>query len=121
MAKLDRLGWAAGTCFLSQGLRIGIRVNEPDVLERLPRYLPPGWRPARSSEVDRLYSLRVGGARPSGRLRSYHLLYAGVARLSRSLDLEALFEPLEADLQQYIAERARRRVFVHAGAVGWRG
>src|SRR6266700_1389758 len=101
MAKLDRLGWADGLCFTSYGLRIGIRVNEPEVLARLPDHLPPGWKSARSPIVDRLY--------------------AGAARLARTKALEELFEPLESDLQMFVAEWARRRVFVHAGVVGWRG
>jgi hypothetical protein len=118
---LDRLGWAAGTCFVSHGLRIGIRVNDPAVLDRLPVHLPPGWKPARTAVVDRLYSLRVGGPGKSAAVRRYHLLYAGAARLARSLHLEELLEPFENDLQLYVAEWARRRVFVHAGVVGWRG
>ena len=60
MQKLDRLGWAAGTCIVSHGLRIGIRVNDAGVLEQLRGSLPPGWKPARTDVVDRLYSLRVG-------------------------------------------------------------
>jgi hypothetical protein len=32
-----------------------------------------------------------------------------------------LFERFEADLQLCVAEAARRRVFVHAGVVGWKG
>jgi hypothetical protein len=35
--------------------------------------------------------------------------------------LDKLFGPLESDLQLFVAEAARRRVFVHAGVVGWRG
>jgi hypothetical protein len=35
--------------------------------------------------------------------------------------LEQLFDPLESDLQMFVAEWARRRIFVHAGVVGWRG
>src|SRR5947209_2971797 len=121
MQKLDRLGWAAGTCFLSHGVRIGVRVNAPEVLARLPAHLPPQWKPARSPEVDRLYSLRIGGAPAPPRVRRYNLLYAGPVRLARSLDLEELFTRLDSDVQLYVAERARRRVFVHAGVVGWRG
>ena len=45
MAKLDRLGWADGLSLLTYGLRVGVRTNEPRALERLPAYLPPGWRP----------------------------------------------------------------------------
>ena len=36
MEKIDRLGWAAGISFVSYGLRIGIRVSSPEVLNRLP-------------------------------------------------------------------------------------
>ena len=32
-----------------------------------------------------------------------------------------MLEALERDLQLYVAEQALRRVFVHAGVVGWRG
>ncbi|HEX8149747.1 MAG TPA: hypothetical protein VF591_21385 [Pyrinomonadaceae bacterium] len=32
-----------------------------------------------------------------------------------------VFERFESDLQLYVAERAPRRVFVHAGVVGWKG
>jgi len=39
----------------------------------------------------------------------------------RTTALEGLCEPLASDLQLYVAEAARRRVFVHAGAVGWCG
>jgi hypothetical protein len=37
------------------------------------------------------------------------------------MDLEGVFEALETDLRLHIAEQARRRLFVHAGVVGWRG
>src|SRR5437879_5318009 len=119
MEKINRLGWADGISFVSYGLRIGIRVNDPAVMERLPEILPPGWKPARSPTVEHLYSLRVGGA--GRRIRAYHLLYAGAARLARTLDLERVFDNLESDLQRFAAEWARRRVFVHAGVVGWHG
>jgi hypothetical protein len=37
------------------------------------------------------------------------------------MDLEEVFKALESDLQLYVAENARRGLFVHAGVVGWRG
>lgn len=120
MAKIDRLGWAAGIGFVAYGVRIGIRVNKPEVLERLADLLPPEWKPLRSPYVDRLYSVRVGGAGPRPNVRRFHLLYAGSARLARTMDLDQVWERLEHDVQLYVAEAARRRVFVHAGVVGWR-
>src|SRR6266566_3241341 len=108
MQKLDRLGWADGICFTSYGLRIGIRVNEPEVLARLPDHLPPGWKPAASPIVDRLYSLRVGGPKGGGSIRRFSMLYAGPMQLARTTHAEGLFEPLESDLQMFVAEWARR-------------
>jgi hypothetical protein len=35
--------------------------------------------------------------------------------------LPAALDAFESDVRLYVAERARRRVFVHAGVVGWRG
>lgn len=121
MQNLDRLGWAEGLCFRSYGLRIGIRVNQPEVLDRLMPLLPPGWEPAGSPAVDFLYSVRVATPGKASHVRRYHLLYGGPARLARSLDLEDVFRELEKDLQLLVAEAAPRRVFVHAGVVGWRG
>jgi hypothetical protein len=121
MEKLDRLGWAAGLCFVSYRRRVGIRVNDPDVLKHLPRVLPPGWTPAASPIVDHLYSLLVGTAGPPSTFRRFHLLYAGPARLARTTNLEEVFEALESHLHLGIAEMARGRLFVHAGVVGWRG
>jgi hypothetical protein len=120
MAKLDRLGWADGLTLLTYGLRIGVRTNEPRALERLPAYLPPGWRPTSSRHVQLLYSLIVGGETRPG-LRRFSLLYADAARLVRTADPDEVFEALESHLQLVVAEHARRRVFVHAGVVGWRG
>src|SRR5262249_52871706 len=120
MEKIDRLGWAAGMAFQSYGVRIGIRVNNPEVLEQLLPYLPLGWKPA-SPAVDHLYSLIAGGESPRPGIRRFHVLYAGAARLARTMELREVFEILESDLQLRVAEFAPRRIFVHAGVVGWRG
>jgi hypothetical protein len=60
MEKIDRLGWADGLSFAAHGARIGIRVNDPTVLERIPQHLPPGWKPSSSPIVNALYSVVVG-------------------------------------------------------------
>ncbi len=121
MEKLGRLGWVAGIGFVAYGMRIGIRVSTPEVLARLPAHLPPELRPADSPLVDRLYSLRVGGTQGARKVRHLNLLYAGAMRLARTSDLEDVLDVLENDIQLYLAESARSRLFVHAGVVGWRG
>jgi hypothetical protein len=121
MEKIDRLGWAAGICFEAYGLRVGVRVNQVDALEQVRKLLPPGWRPALPPFVDYLYSLRVGGARADGKVRNFHLLYSGLARLARTMDLQECLDTLEQRLHHFIAEYTKERVFVHAGVVGWQG
>jgi len=121
MEKLDRLGWAAGLAFTAYGVSVGVRVSDSSVLERVRALLPPGWKPAGKPTVRRLYSLIVGGPTSRSGVRRFNLLYSDAARILRTHDLEEALAQLELDLELYIADRAPRRTFVHAGVVGWNG
>jgi hypothetical protein len=121
MEKLDRLGWAAGFSFISYGVHIGIRANDPKVLGRVAGHLPPQWKPAPSPVVTELCSLFGGGSTPGSRIRRYHLLYWGSARIARTMEDAELFTALESLLDLVVAVRTPRRVFVQAAVVGWHG
>ena len=121
MEKIDRLGWADGFTFTSYGRRIGVRVNRADALKRIRQHLPIGWKPARSLVVERLYSIIVGGEAKQPGVRRFNVLYGDISKLARTLDAEQMFDTFESDLRLFVAEWARRHVFVHAGVVGWRG
>src|SRR5438093_9745682 len=121
MAKLDRLGWAGGASFSAYGRLIGIRVSDRDALSLVPSRLPFGWNPSAKRKVDHLYSLILGGPGAATGVRRFNLLYAGSVRVARSLDPVEVLDALESDLHRYVAQTSRRHVFVHAGAVGWRG
>ena len=121
MEKLDRLGWAAGMSFKAYGVRVGVRVNDPAAMDRLGEHLPPGWKPAAAPIVERLYSLVVARAASRPGLRRFNVLYGDTERLVRSTEPDQVFESLESNVQLYVAEKARRKVFVHAGVVSWRG
>ncbi len=119
MQKLDRLGWAAGFSFKLHGVRIGIRANGESCLNSALKCLPPSWQIASSPVVDRIYS--IIGADNSKRFgRGFNLLYGDHLQLVRSRDQGVLFRTLETDLRLYIAETTKKRIFVHAGVVGWR-
>jgi hypothetical protein len=120
MEKIDRLGWAAGIAVVSHGVSVGVRTNEPEALAGLLRRLAPGWKPAASPRVERLYSVRVGDG-PGQGIRRFSLLYQDELKIARSLDPTIVLGLLESDIQLYLAERARRRTFVHAGVVAWQG
>lgn len=111
---LNSLPWKAGTTFSSYGLQIGIQVNDPDILMRLPDYLPPGWEPSPSPIVDKLYSLIVAAG------NEYYLLYDEEGELARTTELDRVLLALDANLRLYIGTSVRDLLFVHAGVVGWR-
>ena len=121
MSKIDRLGWAAGISFVAHGVRIGIRVNKPEVLENFTAHLPQGWKPANFKVVEQLYSLKVGGISERPNIRQFNLLYGNFNRLARTMNLDEIFEAFQKDLQHSIAFLAKHKVFVRAGVVGWQG
>lgn len=121
MDKIDRLGWAAGLAFTSYGVRIGVRVNRPELLDTARKHFPPGWKPTRALIVDRLYSLLIADDQSRTKVRRFNLLYGDVERVGRTNDDEDILEIFESDIRRYVAGEARRRTFVHAGVVSWRG
>jgi len=118
--QVDRLGWAAGVAVESFGLRLGLRTSVPEAIAAAAGRLPPG-RPLTTGRVDLLYSLALGGPGPRPGMRRSHRLYCGEVRIAMSLDLEAVLDTLESHARLHVAARSRRGVFLHAGAVAWRG
>lgn len=82
-------------------------------MDRFADYLPPLWKLATTTAVDRLFSLRIE--------KSTHTLFEDDELAAKSRSLKVVFEDFETRLKIYVAEMARRRVFIHAGAVGWQG
>jgi len=117
MEKIDRIGWPTGISLESYGVRIGVRVSDPALMEEVERCLPPLWKPARTPCVDFLYSLKTGNDK-TGR---FHVLYRGPVRTIRTTDLNKALQYLEQAVEFTVATGARTRLFVHAGVVGWRG
>lgn len=121
MQKLDRLGWTDGIAIRSYGVTVGIRVNDSSALERIRSILPPGWKPATSPVVERLFSVFFGSVASKPNVRRFSLLYGGLEQLLRTFDDEQVYATLESNIRLRVAEAARRRLFIHAGAVGWKG
>lgn len=120
MDKVNKLGWSTGFTLRTYGVDIGIRSNDPETLDRVVHHLPANWQSTAPAKVDRMYSILHRNGEQSGSRRP-SLLYSDDRRLARSADLDDLFNTLESNLRIFVAEFAKRRVFVHAGAVGWKG
>ena len=119
MTKIDRLGWADGMSFNAYGVRVGLRVNNSAILTDLVARLPPGSKPASFKMVDHLYSLIGSGAKPDSKVRRLSLGYWNLLRFARARAFDDVLEAFESHVQLTVAEYAPRRVFVHAGVVGW--
>jgi hypothetical protein len=109
--------WFSVACF---GVRIGVRANNPDLLEKLRSLLPADAKQYEGKVVDHYFSAVLGGRVDGSRVRKFHLLYGNHVRLSRGHDLDQVLEAFEPACRQVVASLAPRRVFVHAGVVGWK-
>src|SRR5262245_18612851 len=97
------------------GLAVGLRADDRRIVARLCQRLPPGWRPAGARRVARQYSW----IQPRNGER--HTLFVDGTVVASGLSPAQILDAFESNLQIYVAEWAPRRVFVHAGVVGWRG
>jgi hypothetical protein len=121
LGEINCSDWVAGASIVAYGVRVGIRTNRPDYLTMLLGLLPRVWKPSAAQLVERLYSLRVAETGARKNRRSVYQLYEDQTPISSSNKLDSVLDSFERELKLYIAEMARRRTFVHAGAVGWQG
>jgi hypothetical protein len=119
--NLDHLDWADGFAFMTYGLRVGIRVNAPQILDRLKSSLPPGWTRAKSSVVDRLYSIWLPAPSSDKDVQPLSFFHVGIDPIRKLPDIDSVISSFESDFHLYLAEHARHKTFIHAGAVGWKG
>lgn len=120
MVNPDRLAWTEFCAFTLYGAHIGVRTNDAAALALLQKGFPPNWTISLGRQVDWMYSLWVAPPTRSGR-KPFHILYSNAEPLMRLRDLEDLAVAFERDVQLAVAQKARGKVFVHAGVVGWQG
>lgn len=120
MERLNALEWADGLCFVAYGLRIGVRVTVSELLPELLEMAPPDWRPSSTRNTQWMYSLSsVPSRRKPG--ATLHQLYTGGTLVTRGSDFRRVRRAFAEDLRLHLAVHSPWRVFIHAGAVGWKG
>jgi hypothetical protein len=120
MAKIDRLGWADGMSFNSYGVRVGVRVKDSALMKDIIARLPPGSKPASIALVDHLYSIIGSRAQTDSKVHRFSIGYWNLLRFARAREFDGLLDAFESHVQLTVAEHAPRRIFVHAGVVGWK-
>jgi len=120
MGNLEKLYWVDAFAVTGYGVRVGVRVNDATLIERLRSRLPPGAKISPMGTVDRMLS--VIQAPPSERrgVKNYHLLYADHVVVGRSHRLDAVLDNYDTHLRIAMAELSRRKLFIHAGVVAWK-
>ena len=120
--KLNKLEWCNGFTVTSYGVNLGVRMNDFALLPMLRERLPRGAKASNADVVDRYFSVILGKKSIGARLpRYYNLLYGNHSLLARSFKLgEVLVAVHFMGSVRASVELTDRRVFVHAGVVGWK-
>jgi len=122
MRMLNRLGWAEGLSFETHGLRLGVRLSEFGLVDRIQEVLPFGSEITRRCEVDHLFSILIGKRKNYGANQEPTcVVYSDAAPVARVTGFDSAIDSLRSSMQLLVGEFAKDRVFVHAGAVGWKG
>jgi hypothetical protein len=103
MVNLEKLYWIDAFAVTGYGVRVGVRVNDAALIERLRSRLPPGAKISPMGTVDRMLS--VIQAPPSERrgVRNYHLVYADHVAVGLSHRLDALLDNYDTHLRMAMA------------------
>lgn len=103
------------SAFVSEGLRFGFQTNRRYLIRKLSSAFTPGSVPIEFADLDFVYSLEQESERKS------YTAYRESRTLIRRVSLEYALDSISSDLQHAIARYSRKRLFLHAGVIGWRG
>jgi len=117
--RVEHLESTNELAFTSYGVRIRVRFSNSQMREQVIECLPPEKEFASLEFVDRTYALTADDL--SWERKRRYALDVDSNRLIETSDTEAIFDLFESNLKLFVAENAPNYVFVHAGAVGWRG
>lgn len=103
------------SAIISEGLRLGFRVNRQELLSRLPGLFLPGSVPTDFASLDFEYSLEAEHE------PEHYGAYCGSQALARRASLEGAITSISSSVQHTVAQHSREHLFLHAGVIGWRG
>lgn len=112
-AELARLRWAGDFVVGGYGARIGVRFTDRALGAELALRPSPGTRLAAPGKVDRMLSI----FRSDGR----YWIYGDDEMKCQPIVRADLLDAFTTHLRGAFAEFSRKKLFVHAGAVGWNG
>lgn len=118
--KLNRVKWNSYYAFEAFGVRIGIRSNDLETLEQLKAGLP-FLLPIDLKEIDFEQAEHVFSVYRSKNKQRSNLTYRGDEEVVRQGYKEKKLDLIESQIRMTVAEFAEDFVFLHAGAIGYKG
>jgi hypothetical protein len=113
LVRSAQIRWAGEFVFGGYGARIGVRFTDPELGGQLVLRPSPGTRLTSLGKVDRTLSV----FRSSDR---YWIYCDGEMKCQPELRAD-LLDAFDTHLRAAFAEFSRKKLFVHSGAVGWKG
>lgn len=117
MQDLDTVGWHYGFSYGIYGVKLGVRVNDPKLLEKFRLSIPFACRLNNLQNVDCLFSV-ISVVDHNTKLQRFNL-YWNHALFSQKLTITELLAKFKAFSSIAIAELCKQKLFIHAGVVGW--
>ncbi|HEY7306065.1 MAG TPA: hypothetical protein VH601_18205 [Bryobacteraceae bacterium] len=102
------------SAIVAEGLRFGFQTNRGDLAAEFSSAFAPGSVPTEFADLDFVYALEQesrGGL---------YAAYLESRALVRGASLKDALDSIASDLQHTIASHSRKRLFLHAGVIGWR-
>jgi len=119
--NLNKLTWVDGFGVQTHGVRVGVRVSDPALIPILKALLPAHAKPCMTNRFDTILSVIRGGRVAGSRVRNFHMVYQNHTEIARARTEEDALDRFQSWFALSVAFLAPRRVFVHAGAVEWKG
>ena len=118
-AQAPQESWVARGRYVAFGVSWEMRADDVSAYHLLLDRMPPSASPTSSKAMERSYAFRTLPSKLTDGEVSF-LLTADGRPLVRSSEPTDIADAFEDDLKWLVAERSPRKVFLHAGVVGWR-
>lgn len=116
MAEPQQTHSAVEIAFEAYGLRLGVRADDAELLDRVRQLLPPHSRPCPPEAVQTTFAITRNAVGTYAISRDGEKLTG-----SRNIELDLALEMLDSQLRIYLGRKSPEAIFIHAGAVAHRG
>ncbi len=104
--------------FAAHGVRVAVTSDSAETFDAARPFLPPLRTPLEEGRVHRAFHLSSAACAGG---KTEFSLRAGRRVVASSVWLARVLRALEWEVSLFVAQRARDRIFVHAGVVEWKG